>query len=107
MTTYQQIPGELNLEVGLGDDLSKLIDFDISLVGYTFEAKVEPSDGSTAVSMTVANTDLANGQITIGLTDTQITAIGAGTTNKWYLTWTISGASRRVLAGKFIVKDYP
>jgi hypothetical protein len=99
MTTFSQTPGELDIEVGLGDDLSLLLDFDISLAGYTFAGMVN----STPIS--IASTDLANGQITISLSDTQITALGAGN-HRWYLIWTLSGASRRVLAGEFRVMGY-
>jgi hypothetical protein len=104
MADFQQIPGELNIEIGLGDDLSQLIDFDIVLTGYTFVAKVE--HGATTTDMTVANTSLATGQITIGLTDAQITTIGSGS-HRWYLAWTTGTTTRRVLAGTFIVKPYP
>lgn len=102
MATYSQTPGDLDLEVGLGDDFSMLIDFDISLTGYTFESKVTKPSGD--VTITVTNTDLSAGQITLSLTDVQITSIGFGRYS-WYLTWTTGSASRRVLAGDFTVKD--
>jgi len=104
MTTFEQLPGELDIEVGAGDDLAILLDFDISLTGYTFESTVVKPSGNTAI--TVTNTNLASGQITLSLTDVQITAIGVGTWY-WYLTWTLSGASRRALAGVFTVKARP
>jgi hypothetical protein len=104
MADFQQIPGELNIEIGLGDDLSQLIDFDIVLTGYTFVSKVE--HGATTTDITVTNTNLATGQITLGLTDAQITAIGSGS-HRWYLAWTTGTTTRRVLAGTFIVKPYP
>lgn len=108
-TTVQQIPGALNIEVGLGDDWSYLLDFDVSLSGYTFDAKVVyiSNNTETSLSMSVANTDLANGQITLSLTDTQITTIGTGAQNKWYLIWTTGSTSRRILAGTFKVIAYP
>jgi len=103
MATYTQIPAELDIEVGAGDDLSILLDFDISLTGYTFVSKVVQAYSGTETTVTCTNTDLANGQVTISLTDTQITSIGVGT-HTWYFQWTVSSASRRVLAGNFIVK---
>jgi hypothetical protein len=102
MTTLSQTPGDLDIEVGMGDDLSLLLDFDIVLTSYTFAGAVVKLDKETAIS--VANTDLSAGQITISLTDTQITALGTGH-YRWYLTWTLSGTSRRVLAGDFTVKE--
>src|SRR3990167_2807901 len=104
MAEFEQIPGELDIEVGLGDDLSMLVDFDIVLTGYTFSAKVEHA--ATTTDITVTSTNLAVGQITMSLTDAQITAIGAGS-HRWYLTWTTGTTSRRVLAGVFTIKPYP
>lgn len=103
MTTYQQMPGRLDIEVGLGGDFSMLIPFKIGespfpLTGYTFESKVD------GVAITVTNTDLASGQITLSLTDTQVIALGAGK-HTWYLIWTLAGISQRVFAGGFSIKE--
>jgi hypothetical protein len=106
MADFTQIPGELNIEVGLGDDLSMLIDFDIVLTGYTFIGKVIHIDGVTETNITITNTDLSTGKITISMTDAQIDAIGAYEC-RWYLEWTTGTASRRVLAGKFTIIKYP
>lgn len=104
MTTFSQIPGDLDIEIGTGDDLSMLCDFNISLTNYTFVAKVIKGDG-VEVDMTIINTDLTNGKITLGLSDAQISTLG--TENLWYLAWTITGTTRRVLAGDFLVRAYP
>jgi hypothetical protein len=98
--TFQQIPGALDIEVGLGDDFSFLLDFDISLVGYTFAAYVDMT------TISVANTDLAAGKITLSLTDAQITTIGTGP-HTWYLIWTTGTTSRRILAGNFTILEFP
>jgi hypothetical protein len=105
MADYEQIPGELNIRVGLGDDWSQLFDFDIVLTGYTFVGKVEESDGTTT-DITFTNTDLSTGKVTLSLTDAQIAAIGAGL-HRWYMAWTVSTATRRVFAGRFEVVSYP
>ena len=84
MTTFEQLPGELNIEGSAGDDLSLALDFDIALTGYTFESKVVHS--GTTTTITVTNTNLSEGQITLSLTDAEITALGIGTWY-WYLTW--------------------
>lgn len=107
MTTLDQTPAELDIAISIDDDFSYLVDFDINLTGYTFAAGVvKYPENILKTTIAVANTDLANGQITISLTDAQIAALGAGT-HKWYLTWTVGGASRRVLAGDFVVREYP
>lgn len=95
--TFEQIPGKLDIEVGMGDDLAFLLDFDIPLTGYTFQAFVD------TIAMTVTNTDLAAGKITLSLTDAQITALGTEL-HTWHLTWTLNGISRRILSGAFIVR---
>lgn len=104
--TYTQIPGELNIKVGYGDELALPIDFDISLTGYTFAANVvqEPTEEETA--FIVSGTNLASGQIALYLSETQIQNIEEGK-HKWYLIWTVNSQSRRALAGYFEIKKYP
>jgi hypothetical protein len=105
MTTFQQLPGELDIEVGLGDDLSLLLDFDIALTGYTFTGAIQNRSGGEDTDFTIVETNLASGQITISLTDTEISTLGVGV-HQYYLTWEVDSLSRRVLAGTFTVKDY-
>jgi hypothetical protein len=104
MADFEQIPGELNFTVGLGDDLSALFDLDIVLTGYTFVAKVE--HGTTTTDITITNTNLAVGQFTLVWTRAQIAAIGSGS-HRWYIEWTTGSLTRRAYAGTFIVKPYP
>jgi hypothetical protein len=101
MATVEQTPGELNFEVSSGDDFSYLFDFDINLTSYTFAASVTKPNG-TIQAFTIAETSLSAGQITLSLTDSQVTALAGY--NSWHLSWTISGQTRKVLAGKFAVK---
>lgn len=105
MTIYSQLPGALDVEIGLGDDFSLLLDFDISLTGYTFAASVVKRNDNSLTAIAVTNTNLATGQITLSLTDAQVTALGTEQ-HKWYLVWTTGTSSRRVLAGNFTVKAY-
>jgi len=104
MATITQLPGVLDIEVGLGDDLSLLLDWDINLTGYTFEGKISKAGTGTITDITIINTDLAAGKITLILTDTQILALGAEV-HGWYLRWTVSDNSRRVLTGAFTIKS--
>lgn len=101
MADLDQRPGELNITTTTSDDLSILLDFDIVLTGYTFTAFVEHDGTSTAI--TIVNTNLATGQITISLTNTQLTTIGTGY-HFWYLAWNDSSLDRRVLAGNFNIR---
>ena len=104
MADISQEPGELNITTTTGDDLSILLDFDISLAGYTFTSKVEHA--GTTTTITTTNTDLAAGKVTISLTNTQLAAIGEGV-HRWYLEWNSGTADRRVLAGDFTVRNFP
>ena len=66
MTEVTQVPGSLDIKAKKGDDLSILIDFSIDMTGYTFEAGVNENEGNVT-PITVANTNLPAGQITISL----------------------------------------
>jgi hypothetical protein len=105
MATITQVPGELDIVITAGDDVSIDLDFDIALTGYTFAALVvTDNETPTTVAMLVTNTDLATGKLNLSLTDVQTAAIGTGEFC-WYLTWTITASTliRKVLRGKFSV----
>ena len=105
MADVEQIPGRLNIKLAQGDDLSILLDFDIDLTGYTFESKVVETNGTETV-ITVAETDLSAGQITLTMTDTlseALTATSNNTFHSWYLDRTNAGSQRRYLSGDFEV----
>ena len=101
MADYEQLPGELNIKTSISDDLSILLDFDIDLTGYTFTANMLKAGTETATALTVTNTSLPSGQITISTTNTTLATLGSGI-HRWYLKWiNPSTIDRKVLAGKF------
>jgi len=104
MTDLNQKPALIDIYVASDDSFSSLVDFDIVLTGYTVTAKVMHDGTSTA--FTVVDTDLSAGQITISLTQAQITAIGVGK-YKWYLHYVKTTTSRRALSGSFNIINYP
>ena len=104
MVAITQIAGIVNITITQGGDWSVLVDFDIDLTGYTFESKVEESDG-TLNEILVTNTDLSAGQITLSMTDTKTNDLSLDT-HKWYLDRTNAGEQRRYLAGTFKVIEY-
>ena len=104
MAAITQVPGKLNITTTTDDDLSVLLDFDVVLTGYTFVAKVEHNQNTTAI--TVTDTNLSAGQITIALSNALLMAIGEGL-HRWYLIWTTGTTDRRVLAGDFTIQNYP
>jgi hypothetical protein len=106
MTDFNQVPGELNITVGLGDDLTLTLDFDIDLTGYTFSASVVSEFDGQATAFTYTAVNLSTGRFQISLTDTQVSALGKAI-HKWYLIGTVGTVSRRYLAGAFEIKAYP
>ena len=103
MTDLNLIPGELNISIASINDMPILLDFDIDLSGYTFASAVKHA--ATSTTITVTNTDLSAGQVTISLTDAQIGTIGGGT-HKWYFKWNDGTNDFVALAGSFKVLVY-
>jgi hypothetical protein len=99
MPSYDQLPGTLNLSLVRGDDFSALVDFSISMTGYTVTAEmVSVVSGAVVQAVTVAATDAAAGQFNVSLTDTQTAALARGT-YRWRMTWVEGNATRTALTG--------
>lgn len=101
--TYEQNPGELNIQAVVGNDISMPLNFDVNLTGYTFESiiKTQQNGVTKEVPFTVTNTDLSAGIITLALTDAQTQSIGEVNNVPWYLNWTSGSNTRTILAGNF------
>lgn len=103
MELFEQVGGGVDIVGTVGDDL--LIDMlfeDEVLTGFTFLGYIilEPLPLEKRYALTVTNTDLAEGQIQVSLSDTQTTEIGPISGRPWYLQWTdTSGNQRNVLMG--------
>ena len=95
-STYTQLPGPMNLAFKRANDFSTLIDFNgTTLVGYTVTATVTSLvTGASVVSFATSVTDDAAGQVNVSLTDTQTSALAAGTYG-WRLDWTAPGSVQR------------
>jgi hypothetical protein len=103
MPTFDQGPGKLDVRAKAGDEFAMALDFIIDLTGHAFAAAVLPAGGGGETAIAVTNTDLAAGQIQLGLTEAQTAALGAGS-HRWYLAWTAPGSVKRtVLAGQFLL----
>jgi hypothetical protein len=99
MATYDQLPATLNLRWTVGNDFSALLDFDIGLTNYTAAATVYSTiTGNPVATFTTTIPDAAAGKINVALTDSQTTAIGAGTF-AWQLVWTVGTVTRTAMAG--------
>lgn len=99
MPTYDQLPATLNFRWTVGDDFAALLDFDISLVGYTATASVySVITGAIVATFTTTITDAAAGKINVALSDSQTAAIGPGTF-RWGLEWTAGAVTRTAMEG--------
>lgn len=95
MATASTLPGTLNLSVKHGDELSQLVDFSISLTGYTFTAEVVSAITHYQVAaITVTAVNLATGQVNLAMSETTTAAIAPGS-YLWRLIWTAPGTVRR------------
>lgn len=72
---------------------------DTDFTGYTFESKVLYADDDSVLLSVAVGTPVGN-DFTLTITDGQTTAMGAETRRlKWYLKWTVGGATRTVFEG--------
>jgi hypothetical protein len=91
--TVDYKPQRIDFEFAKGDTLNALLDFDISLVGYTFDVSY---DGGT---FDVTNTNLALGQVSIKLTGAKSALLDSSLPPKWYFRWTVGGETRTIFTG--------
>ena len=99
MPSYDQTPGTLNLSFVRGDDFSTLVDFSITMTGYTVAASMYSLvSGAEVQAFTVTAANASAGQYNISLTDTQTAALARGTYG-WRMTWTENAATRTALTG--------
>ena len=99
MASYDQSPGRLNLAFSRGDDFSTMIDFSITMTGYTVTAAITSLyTGIEVQPLTVSFASAANGQVNVSLTDAQTAAMSRGTYG-WVMRWVEGAATRTALTG--------
>lgn len=117
--SFRQLPGELSLVFVQGDELAVALDFDRNLTGYQIETKIYitavyasglggadsvTSVGATAATFTITPTNLAAGQITIGLSEQQTSLLYPAIAYRWYMRWVDPALfTRTVLSGTVTV----
>lgn len=102
MATFSILPGTLNLAVKKGDRFSTIVDFDVSLTGYTVTSHVvSVVTGSTVSAITVDSSLFADGKVGISLSDVQTENLAG--TYRWRLDWDSGSAPRTALEGFFEV----
>jgi hypothetical protein len=102
MPAYDQLPGQMQLRWRAGDSFSSLLDFDITLTGYTASAIVTSTvTGATLATFTTTIPDAAAGKINVALSSAQTSTLGVGTFG-WALTWVAPGSVTRTALQGFI-----
>lgn len=115
MADFIALPGTLNVQIVVGDEVEMTLDFDQNLTGYTFSAPIYVAGlissggggagfvntvGDTATDWAVAEVDLATGRLNLGLSETQTNALSPLITYRWYLRWVAPGVvTRTILSG--------
>lgn len=111
MSTFSQIPGDLDLALVRGDEVTFSAVFaGVDLTGYTVTAAVYSGFGADAtatpvtvptVTVTTATANsVTSSTVQVSLTETQTTAISPTGSSRWYLRWVSpGGVTRTVLSG--------
>jgi hypothetical protein len=101
MSTYSQLPGQLNLAFRAGDQLGTTIDFDIQLTGHTVSSQIVSLVTGTAVaSITASVSNPEAGVVSIAMSETATASLTPGT-YRWLLTWDAPGDVRRTALNGF------
>lgn len=116
MADYAIVPSELNIQFVRGDEFGMLLDFDVDLTGYQFDAVVYEVGSVTngvisgvsgsADDFAITIIDLATGRLNLSLTEAQTQGFVLDKSYRWYLRWTAPGVVKRtVLSGEITVGD--
>ena len=111
MADLNLIPGELNITIASRNDLpisltvTDSVGDPYSLVGFTFVSEVTNAFTYVKTAISIVETNLAGGVVSISLTDTQLVALGKGI-HKWYFKWNDGTYDFVAVAGSFDVRIY-
>jgi hypothetical protein len=119
MSTFTQLPGSLDITFVQGDEVSIALDFDRDLTGFTVSTVVYVTNvfaaggggssfvttvGETAATFAVSPTNLAQGQLLLGLSESQTSQLSPGIAYRWYMRWIDPAlVTRTVLSGTVTV----
>lgn len=111
MAVFSQIPGDLDLRLVRGDEVTFSAVFaGVDLTGFTVTAAVYSGFGATATDTPVATptvtvtmatvNNVTSSTVQISMTETQTLAISPTGSNRWFLRWVSpGGVTRTVLSG--------
>ena len=120
-TSFVQLPGTLDITFVQGDEVAIAIDVDRDLTGYSIETAIYVTAvyasggggtgfvtgvGETATTFAISNNDLTAGQITLGLSEAQTSALSPAIAYRWFMRWVDTGqVTRTVLSGTVTVAN--
>ena len=118
---FTQLPGTLDVEIVVGDEVAMSVDFDRDITGYTLEAPIYATQvfatgvggvgaattvGETVDNWAIAVTDAANGTVALGLDEQQTGGLDPAANYRWFFRWVdTSGYTRTVLSGALSVRS--
>lgn len=119
MAVFTQLPGTLDITFVQGDEVNIALDFDRDLTGFAITAPVYVTAvfasggggssfvetvGAIATNFAISNTNLSQGQVLIGLSETQTGLLSPGIAYRWYMRWVDPAlVTRTVLSGTVTV----
>lgn len=118
---FEQLPGTLDVEFVVGDEVAMSVDFDRDITGYSLEAPIyvtrtfstgvggttsDFAQGETAEEWQISVTDAASGSVALGLSESQTGNLPVGSRYRWFLRWVDNnGYTRTVLSGALTTRD--
>jgi len=115
-----QLPGDVAVELVVGDEMTFTIDFDVDVTNYTFAAGVYVVSangffgggggtvnavGATAITPTITVVNAAAGTIMWGVSETQTASLSPAIKYRHFVRWVApGGVTRTVVSGDLIPK---
>lgn len=118
---FTQLPGTLDVEIVVGDEVAMSVDFDRDITGYQLQAPIFVTEsfvigvggatsgaarGTTVENWAISVIDAQAGTIALGLSESQTENLPVGQAYRWYLRWSdTSQYTRTVLSGSLVTRE--
>jgi hypothetical protein len=119
LPTLSQLPGELNVQVVVGDELNIPISLYLDVRGFTWECFVyfiaDVTSGGGVIYQgrynvlqpTVGIVDATSGSLVIGLSEAQTALLYPQYGYRWYLRWVATGQITRTIVSGTLMPSFP